>query len=106
MSDQELLDLNLTDDVAQDIAAMTFAQAQPYSIKFVRRLTRKLIATKAVPRDIMDLQDPVLNSPAEMTAIADLRTAFIDFETAANSATNKGQLGVAWGQYKIDVGLV
>jgi len=105
MADQEIIDLNLTDDVPQAISGMTFAQAQPAAIRFVRKLTRKIIAAKAKSRDIIDLQDTILNSPGELAAIAVMRQACDDFMTSATLATTLAELSTAWNTYKTDIGL-
>lgn len=105
MADQELLDLNLTEDMVQEIAAMAFADARPAAIRFVRRLTRKIYQVKASARDMLGVPS-TLYSPAELQAGIDLEQAFIAFEVAANAATSKPELNIAWGTYKIAVGLV
>ncbi len=105
MADQELLDLNLTEDMVQEISAMAFATAQPAAIRFVRRLTRKIYRAKAGPRDLLGVST-TLFSTAEYQFKTDLETAFITFEAAANAASNKAQLGIAWSSYQIVVGLV
>ena len=105
MADQELIDLNLTESVVDEIAAMTFADAQPAAIRFVRRLTRKIYTVKARARDMLGV-DSSLFSTAELAAKSDLEQAFLDFQTAANAATTKAHLSTAWDAYQITVGLV
>lgn len=88
------------------IAAITpFGDAQAEAIRVVRGWTRAYIVMKISNRNIIDLQDIILNSPAEQAAIDDIRTKFGNFLTDANAATNLAQLSAAWNTYKTGMGL-
>lgn len=88
----------------QRIAAITpFSAAQTEAIKVVRGWTRTFMQTAASERGIIDLQDPILNSPAEQSVIDAIRTSFGAFQTAANAATTLSELNTAWQTYQTDI---
>ncbi len=88
----------------QRIAAITpFDDARTEAIRVVRRWTRVFIAGKAAERSVIDLQDTILNSAAEIAVVNAVRIAFSDFLTAANAATTLGELNTAWQTYQTDI---
>lgn len=88
----------------QRVAGITpFADAKAEAISLVRGWTRAWLRLKAEDRIIVDLNDPILNSPAEQASIDAIRAAFSNFLTAANAATTLAELNTAWQTYQTDI---
>ncbi len=85
------------------IAITPFDDARAEAIRVVRGWTRALLRIKAEELDIIDLQDPLLNGPAEQAVIDSIRAAFGDFLSAANAAATLSDLNAAWQAYKADI---